>query len=285
MLDYDHIGFQTQRDLRNFLDCIQALLPDVTISRDANHAICVNHERDVYVGVFPISIDFDEFFLAAKSPAVEEITSRIKSSLNNRQIIFSVDRLDYIKGIPYRLDGIKRFLEKYPEMHKKVTFVQLVVPSRIQIAEYSQLKEHIDREVSEINSLFTEKGWVPIHYMFFPLSREELVAYYRSADAILVTSIKDGMNLVAKEYIASNVEEEGVVILSEFAGAACQLKDDAILINPYDVEGLADAIAQALQMPLEEKKNRMRSLRNNVRDNDIYRWISQIFLATHSKSY
>lgn len=283
LLEFDFIGFQTMRDLRNFRQCISVLLPDVSIKKEGNHLLCTMGERKVIVGAFPISIDFDEFnSLASKQQTFEKVQF-IKKSVDYRKIIFSIDRLDYTKGIPYRLKCIKRFLEKYPAMHQKVIFNQMVIPSRTDISEYQQLKEEIDREVSEINSHFTINAWVPIHYMYYPIPREDLIANYRAADVMLVTPIKDGMNLVVKEYIASNVEETGVVILSEFAGAASQLQGYSLLVNPYDVEGMADTIQQALEMSEEERKKRMKKLRNRVHKENIYLWVSQIISASKSK--
>lgn len=279
MLNYDFIGFQTVRDYRNFIQCITALLTGVEIEVQETHAICRQGEHEVYLGVFPISIDFEEFDSTAKSEDVKDAAKHIKETLNDRKIIFSVDRLDYTKGIPYRLEGIHWFLEHYPEMHEKVTFIQLVIPSRAEIPEYHSLHENIERIIGQINGKYTTSGWVPVHYMYYSLDREHLGAYYSAADAILVTSIKDGMNLVAKEYIASNIDKDGVVILSEFAGAACELQDYALLINPYDIEGVAKAINTALLMPEEERKKRMKALRNVVKENDIFHWISRIFDA------
>ncbi len=284
LLQYDFIGFQTKRDKRNFIHCIKTLLKDITIRTYKNHEICLIEGREVYIGTFPISIDFDEFSNLAQKGDVAEEARELKETLNEAKIVFSVDRLDYTKGIPYRLDGIRRFLEKYPEMHGEVIFLQLVVPSRTHISEYHDLKARIDQMVSEINSQFTRPGWVPIQYMFYELSRERLVAYYRAADVILVTPVKDGMNLVAKEYVAANVEENGVVILSEFAGAAAQMKEYSLLVNPYDVEGVADSIHFALNLPASDRKSFMQSLRKLIKTEDIYHWISSIHQATHSSS-
>lgn len=284
LLKYDFIGFQTKRDKRNFIHCIKTLLKDITIRTYKNHEICLIEGREVYIGTFPISIDFDEFSALAQSKIVEEKATDLKKRLNRAKIVFSVDRLDYTKGIPYRLDGIRRYLEKYPEMHGKVIFLQLVVPSRTHIPEYHELKVTIDCMVSEINSQYTQPGWVPIQYMFYPLSREQLVAYYRASDVMLVTPVKDGMNLVAKEYVASNVEEKGVVILSEFAGAAAQMKEYSLLVNPYDVEGVADSIHLALSISEDERMYFMHSLRELINQEDIYQWISSIHQATHSNN-
>lgn len=282
ILGFDFVGFQSERDYANFIHCVAALLEGVVIEDHENHALCKLGDREIYLGVFPISIDFDEFASMARNEEVQDTVKYIKETLGHRKIVFSVDRLDYTKGIPYRLDGIRRFLERYPEMYEKVTFIQLVIPSRTHIAEYQALHAKIDREVSQINGKYTTSGWVPVHHMFYSLNREQLVAYYSAADAIFVTPIKDGMNLVAKEYIASNVDEEGVVILSEFAGAAYELHEGALLINPYDVEGLAETIHKALEMPVEERRSRMKLLRDIVSSNDIYHWITGIFFAMKS---
>jgi len=285
LLNYDFIGFQTTRDYRNFIQCITALLTDIEIELHETHALCRQGDREIYLGVFPISIDFEEFSSKAIKVSVQDTVRYIKETLGYRKIVFSVDRLDYTKGIPYRLDGIKCFLEQYPEMHRKVTFIQLIIPSRTDITDYQSLKEKIDSEISEINGKYTTTGWVPIHYMFYPLDRENLVAYYCAADAILVTPLKDGMNLVTKEYIASNIGEDGVVILSEFAGSACELQENSLLINPYDVEGMAKAIYTALKMPREERTMRMKALRSQVKENDIYHWVFRIFNAVHGNHH
>jgi trehalose 6-phosphate synthase len=158
--------------------------------------------------------------------------------------------------------------------------VQVVIPSRTDIDEYADLKSEIEALVGEINGQFTTPGWVPIHYLFRSLNRTDLLAYYRSAEIALITPLKDGMNLVAKEYCASSIET-GVLILSEFAGAAPQMEPGALLVNPYDIDGVADAIYQAWAMPEDERRTRLSALRKGVRDQDIYWWVNS-FLATHS---
>ncbi len=284
MLCFDFIGFQTKRDERNFLDCLRALCPDANITDVENHFNIETDKRNIYVGAFPIGLDYKDFENTAFKKNVFDEMLKIKGLLPHGKIVFSVDRLDYTKGIPYRLDGIRNFLKRYPEMHGKVTFIQQVVPSRIHIKEYQELKSMIDREVSEINSEYSHMGWIPIHYQFQAISRDLLVSYYRAADVILVAPLKDGMNLVVKEYIASNVDESGVVILSEFAGAAAQLKNDVLLINPFDIEGIADAINYALNMPDNEKFDRMHNLRENVRLEDCYSWVTSIVAAAAGRT-
>jgi len=162
--------------------------------------------------------------------------------------------------------------------------VQVVVPSRTDIPKYHDLKVEIERLVSEINGEFTRSGWVPIHYIFRHLTRTELLAYYRTAEIALITPIKDGMNLVAKEYCACNIENNGVLIMSEFAGAAAQLQKHALMVNPYDVEGMAEGLRDAFQMNYDERGDRMRQLRSTVRRYDIYRWVESFLGAAISKN-
>jgi len=277
MLQYDFIGFQTKRDQMNFLQAVQTLLKDVEFDRGSHSVTCSFAGRKTVVGAYPISIDYEEFNCGAKAPEVAEEAELLKENLDRRQLVFSLDRLDYTKGIPYRLEAIRYFLKRFPKFIGKVTFIQVVVPSRIGIPEYDALKKEIDTLVGEINSEFTKPGWVPIQYIFHPISRRELLAYYRAADACLITSVRDGMNLVSKEYAAANVEEKGVLILSEFAGAASQFVDQAVLVNPHDLIGLSDAMHYALTMPERERTKRMHKMRLSVKQHDIYRWLETVF--------
>ncbi|HFE53268.1 MAG TPA: trehalose-6-phosphate synthase, partial [Bacteroidetes bacterium] len=203
----------------------------------------------------------------------------IHEHLPERKIVLGVDRLDYTKGIPERLEAFRLTLQRYPELQEKIVLVQVVVPSRREIPQYVQLKEEIERLVGEINGQFTRSGWVPIHYIFRNLQRLELVAYYRTAEIALITPLKDGMNLVAKEYCASKVEEDGVVILSEFAGAAAQFQRGALLVNPHDVVGVAEAIYEAYTMSPEERRRRMRRLRQAIRRYNIFWWVDAFLQA------
>ncbi|HKL01594.1 MAG TPA: trehalose-6-phosphate synthase, partial [Desulfotignum sp.] len=197
-------------------------------------------------------------------------------------LILGVDRLDYSKGIPERLLAFRNALQRYPELEKKISMVQVVVPSRQRIPEYENLKQEIEQLISEINGTFTRPGWVPIHYLYQSVDRTELTALYRAADIALVTPLKDGMNLVAKEYCASNIHLNGVLILSEFAGASSQLYKHALLVNPHDIAGIADAINQACHMGLDERKKRMRALRKIVKKTDIYWWVDTFLKAVFS---
>ncbi len=278
LLDYDLIGFQTLRDRQNFAQCVQALLKDVAIQDKGPVSLAQIGTRVVRVCALPIGIDFQEFAQQAASAAVADAAWYIHEALPGRTIIFSTDRLDYTKGIPEKLAAFRYALLHYPELHERVTLVQAVVPSRTDIREYAELKAEVERLVGEINGQFTRAGWVPIHYIYQRLSRTELLAYYRTSEIALITPLKDGMNLVAKEYCACSLED-GVLILSEFAGAAAQLQRDALLVNPYDVAGVAAAIYRAWTMGREERRARMRNLRRAIRERDIFWWVDSFLHA------
>ncbi|MBE7558752.1 trehalose-6-phosphate synthase [bacterium] len=278
LLAYDLLGFQTVRDRRNFLQCVRLLLSDVAVETRGSMVFLRRKGAEVRVGVFPISIDFAEFANQAASPEVAERAWYIHEHLPNTQILLGVDRLDYTKGIPERLRAFRDALRRYPELHERIVFMQVVVPSRARLKRYQDLKLDIERLVSQINGEFTRSGWVPIHYVFRPLERAELLAYYRTAEIAIVTPLKDGMNLVAKEYCAASLET-GVLILSEFAGAAAQMQKSALLVNPNDITGMADAIYRAFTMDRAERMARMRRLRATVKRQDIYDWVNSFLSA------
>lgn len=273
MLDYDLVGFQTSRDRRNFVDCVQALDPASRVIGRGTVRRLLTRRRSIRVGTFPIGIDFRDFAEAAAREDVAREAWVVHANLPERKLALGVDRLDYTKGIPHRLSAFAEALERYPELHQRITLVQVVVPSRTAVGEYASLKREIERQVGEINGRFTQGGWLPIHYVYRSLDPVELLAHYRTAEIALVTPLKDGMNLVAKEYCACSVEDEGVLILSEFAGAAAQLRHDALLVNPWDLCGTAAAIHRAFHLPAEERHARMRSLRAAIRRQDIAWWL------------
>lgn len=279
LLAFDLIGFQTSRDRTNFLDCVRYMAPRAELREDGRVFGLRLGERSLRVGVFPVSIDFGDFAGTAASDPVSERVAVLRSESLGRTTILGVDRLDYSKGIPHKLQGYRLALERYPDLREKVTLVQLVVPSREDIPEYFEMKEEIERLVGEIQGQFTRSGWVPIHYQYGQWERQELIAHYRAAGIALVTPLKDGMNLVAKEYCASNVGGKGVLILSEYAGATAQVQDQALLVNPHDVEGVADAIHEAFTMPAPERLRRMRALRDGVRTQDINWWVDTFLRA------
>ena len=285
LLQYDIIGFQTLRDRRNFVQCLRAIVGGADMcGRGQVCDIELSGDR-IRVGAFPISIDFEWFASHAASREVAESAWHVHENLPERQIVLGIDRMDYTKGIPYRLEAFRHLLRTNPDLRDRITLVQVVVPSRRGIPEYDALKTTIERMVGEINGEFTrESGWVPIHYSYRTLDQYELLGYYRACEIALVTPIKDGMNLVAKEYCAANIEENGVLILSEFAGAAAELQRGALLVNPYDVVGMSETLRRAYYMQPEERGERMRRLRTAVRRRDIFRWVDSFLEAAIAKN-
>jgi len=283
LLEYDLVGFQTRRDRNNFIQCAEALIKDIHYDARRQVSTITVPNREIKVGIFPISIDFKEFARQAAARSVAERASQLYEAIPNCQILLGVDRLDYSKGIPEKLRAFRNALERFDDLHGNVSLVQIVVPSREDIPEYQELKAEIEGFVSEINGKFTQSGWIPIHYMFRSLDWIELLAYYRAADIALVTPLKDGMNLVAKEYCGAKVDRNGVLILSEFAGAATQLRRSALLVNPYDIEGTANAIHRAYNMSTGERRSRMRRLRTSIAKRDIFWWLDFFLRAAIAK--
>ncbi len=279
LLEFDIIGFQTDRDRSNFASCAQRLIPEVSVGSANPHLVLTHQSHRSIVGTFPISIDFDEFANEAARPEVASRATEIRRELLENILVLGVDRMDYTKGIPERLKSFRILLRRYPELRHQITLVQVVVPSREEIPDYKDLRLDVELLVSQINGEFTQPGWVPIHYMHRNLSRDELLAYYRAADIALITPLKDGMNLVAKEFCAAQTDERGVLIVSEFAGAGPELRHGAILVNPNDFAGVAQALRDASQMPAEEKRNRMRLLRDIIKDHNVQRWARSFLQA------
>ena len=280
LLQYDLVGFQTGRDRRNFAACVEALVDGARIEGRGAVVTAAASGRRLRLGSFPISIDYNAFMGAAASPAVADKARELHTLLPRRKLVLGVDRLDYTKGIALRLRAFQDLLERHPEMRGQVSLIQVVVPSREDIPQYRAMKTEIEQLVGRINGAFARPGgWVPVWYEYRSLSRLELLAYYRAADIALVTPLKDGMNLVAKEYCACSIEEDCVLILSEFAGAAEQLGRSALLVNPYDVEGVADAIREAHSMPKEERVARMRAMRRSIRRYDVFAWVDSFLRA------
>jgi trehalose 6-phosphate synthase/phosphatase len=284
LLSYDLIGFQTLRDRRHFVQCLRTLY-DVNASgtgqlrqlevRDKTGG----RTRRLRVGAFPISIDFRDFAARAAHADTDARVADLKRAANGRRVLLSVDRLDYTKGILAKLEGFRTALRRRPDLIEHAVFHLQVVPSRENIPGYRQLRLEIERTVGEINGRFSRPGLIPVHYYYQSVPRDELIARYRSADVMLVTPFKDGMNLVAKEFCACQTEEDGVLVLSEFAGAAAELQNGALLTNPHDREGIADAIARAIDMPLAERRERMRTLRRKIRRCDIFHWVNAYLRA------
>jgi len=274
MLGADVIGFHTQSYTTHFLNCCHRILHlDVCHERGE---VSVGG-RSVHAAPFPLGIPADFFANLAASPRVAARAQRIRRSLGTQIMVLGVDRLDYTKGILERLLGFERFLEQNPSWHRRVTLVLIAVPSRTKVSDYANLKRELDELVGHVVGRFSSEGWVPLRYLYTQFGAEELVAYYRAADVALLTPLRDGMNLVAKEFVASHVADDGVLILSEFAGAAEELSE-ALLVNPYNADEIAERLRQAVEMDLAEKSVRMRTMRAKVQANNLECW-SESFLA------
>lgn len=272
MLGADLIGFHTRRYRGHFTAALRRLLG---IEMDASEHIEFNGRR-VRLGVFPIGVDAVDCAHRATEREVSALALDLKASA--QRLLVGVDRLDYSKGITRRLLSFEQLLIRHPEWRERVRLVQVAVPSRGQVNEYRRLRREVEALVGRINGEFATPGWTPIQYLFQSLSSPVLLALYRAADVMLVTPLRDGMNLVAKEFAAARSDEDGVLVLSEFAGAADELRD-AVIVNPYDVDGVADAIHGALTMDGVERRSRMRRLRAQVFEHDVHRWTREFLAA------
>ena len=273
ILGADVVGFHTTDYVQHFLQSVSEVLALPIIKQRI-----VLPDRSVCVRDFPISIDFNKFNTSGQDTEVFATQQQYKNLLRHNKIIFSVDRLDYTKGITSRLLGYERFLLQHPAWHDKVTFVMTVVPSRDKIGQYQELKREIEETVGRINGLFGTIGWRPIVYSYRSLTFTELMALYTACDIALITPVRDGMNLVCKEFVASRQDHKGVLILSELAGAAQELRD-AIIINPTDTQEVANAIKQALLMPLAEQEQRLLRMRKHLQNHNVFRWSHDFLTA------
>lgn len=274
LLGSDLLGFQIPLFVRNFMDCVRELLPEAEI--DHHRQRIIYNGQTTELRAYPISIDFDKFDKEASKKTINRTIASLKRQYNieGQFIGIGVDRLEYTKALIKRLQAIELFFEKYKRFLGRFTFVQIVTATRMK-EPYLSYKKAVEDIVEKINKKYRRDHWKPVLYIEKKLSFHELVSFYRMADVGIVSSIYDGMNLVAKEFIASQVDCKGVLILSELAGAAEEL-DGAVLINPYDVEGFAEQIYRALRMPPDERRQRMESLRALIREKDIYRWITDV---------
>jgi trehalose 6-phosphate synthase len=277
LLQFHTIGFQTLRDRGNFLACVRRCLNDVKETEMSSRVLVQAEGRSAFVGAYPISIDFHSFAADAAQPELHLAAQGVRHRHDGAALILGLDRLDYTKGIVERLQAFELLLATHPDLRGRVTLAQITVPSREEIPEYQRLKVSIEQLVSAINAAYGTPAWTPVHYLYGSLSRRELLAYYRAADVALLTPLNDGMNLVAKEFCASRVDERGSLVLSEFTGAAQELARGALLVNPYDSEGVVSAVLRALRMSIAEQQQRMRAMRAQVHDHDVFRWADAIF--------
>lgn len=273
LLGSDVIGFQTQASADNFVRVAKRYAGAEGTERELEF-----EKRTVRVKVSPISIPTDEFEELAQSVKVRRRAAEIKRQLAGRKILLGVDRLDYTKGIPLRLCAFEELLKERKLAADKVVMVQIAVPSREAVPGYEETRQEVERAVGRINGEYSQPGKVAVHYFRRSLDREELAAYYLAAEVMLVTPLRDGMNLVAKEYVASRIENSGALVLSEFAGAARELRR-ALLVNPRDLETLKKTILHAVAMNKEEQRMRMAMLRSNVRRHDVHDWSREFLEA------
>ena len=271
MLSCNLVGFHIPDYAENFLRCAERLT-----SAEVDHERMLVHSRwgTTRVGAFPIGIDFGAF-----ESRMRAAPPRAPGG-DPARLILGADRLDYTKGIPERIRAVERLFEKHPEHRERVRFLQVAVPSRNQVAEYRALKREIEELIGRVNGRFATDRWEPIRYLHRLMSHDELAALYRDADVCLVTPLRDGMNLVAKEFVACQDENPGVLVLSWLAGAAGEMRE-SLRVNPYDVEATADAIHRALTMPSEEKRARMDALAARERENDVHAWVSSFLTAAN----
>ncbi|MDD5439927.1 MAG: trehalose-6-phosphate synthase, partial [Candidatus Omnitrophica bacterium] len=272
MLGADIIGFHTQFHCNNFIETVDRFLE----SRIDYEHFTVNREGQTsWIKPFPISIDFNSAQNVPGDSAETKESLLKRYNIQAQQIGLGVDRLDYTKGIVERFRAVETFLERYPLYIGQFSFIELGAPSRTMIPKYKEFVDEVVSESERINTRFKTKGWQPIHFLMKHHSHAEIAPFYRLADVCLVTSLHDGMNLVAKEYIASREDGQGTLILSQFTGASRELKD-AFIVNPYDVGQVAEAIRSALEMPMSEQRERMVRMRMILKDKNIYWWASEL---------
>jgi trehalose 6-phosphate synthase len=277
LLGNDLLGFQLRYHCQNFLDTVEQ---NLEAKVDYERFEITRGGKVTVVRPFPISIDFDGHEATAVSEAVDDEMDRWRQQLGlgDGALGIGIDRIDYTKGIPERLRAIDHLLEKHPRHRERFVFVQIGVPSRTHVPQYKHLDDEIDSLVEEINWKWSSDGWRPIVYLKQQHSPVQMMALHRLADFCAVTSLDDGMNLVAKEFVASRGEGDGVLILSRFTGAAREL-EGALLVNPFDVDEVARAIDEALAMPEDERRKRMQKMRTVVSENNIYRWAGKLLSA------
>jgi trehalose 6-phosphate synthase len=275
LLQYDLVGFQTDGDVQNFIRYVISEHPgsNIGVFQATDRQVVLNQNgRQIRVGAFPVGIDTVEFEKRARRAARSSFVNEAVESLDGRTLMIGVDRLDYSKGLTQRMEAVDLFFSNWPDWRGKVTYLQIAPKSRSEIQEYLELGQALGAIAGRINGKFGEVAWTPIRYVNRAYSRTELAGLYRSARVGLVTPLRDGMNLVAKEYVAAqDANDPGVLILSRFAGAAAECRD-ALLVNPFDPESVASAIARALEMPLGERRDRHNHIIATLSLNNSHVW-------------
>jgi trehalose 6-phosphate synthase len=275
LLGNDLMEFQIDRHALNFLACVDEFVPDAEV--DLGDKTIRFQDRVVEVAAFPISIDFEKYNELALSPESERHAQVLRSryAQGSRQLGVCVDRVDYTKGIPERLRALDVIWTEHPELRERFTFLFVCSPSRTDLTAYTQLEQEVAQTVLAINDRYRTPGWTPIVLISENVDADLLAGVYRAADLCLVSSLQDGMNLVAKEFVAGQVDERGVLLLSRFTGAAEEI-EGAVLINPFNVDGFVSAIRTALDMPAEERRRRMHRMRRRLQNNTIFDWLDAI---------
>ncbi|MDB5898964.1 MAG: putative trehalose-6-phosphate synthase, Glycosyltransferase Family 20 [Ramlibacter sp.] len=272
---YDLVGFQSQADLSHFAGYVETEAHAQPVEEGRWRAF----GRTVQAGAFPIGIDVEEFTELSNAREAVEMYERMKEEYSRRKLLVGVDRLDYSKGLPQRLRAFRELLAKYPETRGSATLIQIASPSRENVSAYNDILHELESLCGSINGNFGELDWMPVRYMHRTVARARLPGLFRASRVALVTPLRDGMNLVAKEFlVAQNPEDPGVLVLSRFAGAAEQLRE-ALLVNPYDSESTAAAIQLALQMPVEERRSRHHALMETIRRYDVHWWCDSFLAA------
>jgi trehalose 6-phosphate synthase len=269
MLGADLIGFHTQYHCNNFLETLERA---VEARIDWEHFAVLRGDHTTYVKPFPISVAPD---FVDNPPRIGRDELLRSLGITTQFLGVGVERVDYTKGIPERFRALRRFFERYPQYRERVVFAQLAAPSRSQIPRYQALQREVEDTVKEINGALGTRGWRPILYLNRHHEHRDIWAFYRHADFCMVTALHDGMNLVAKEFVSVRDDEDGVLILSRFTGAARELRD-ALLVNPYDVDETAEAIRAAIEMDPDERRARMTRMRHTVREHNIYQWAGML---------
>ncbi|HWA58129.1 MAG TPA: trehalose-6-phosphate synthase [Gemmatimonadales bacterium] len=275
------LEFQTAGDVRNFLAAVRRFLKDAVV--EPSRGLVRYKGRRTVVRAFPISIDVESFAATARAPDTEVLARRVRQEAlpAEGQLLLGVDRADYTKGIPRRFLSMGRLLETHPELTGRVTLLQVAVPSRSDVPEYLAFEEEVVTLATAINSRYGRGDWMPIRLVRESIDQAHLVAYYRAADVCIVTPLQDGMNLVAKEFVACQEGRFGALVLSRFAGAAREMRE-ALLVNPYDVGATAEAVYRAIRMPVRERERRIRALGRRLQRNTIQDWMDDIFAEVAS---
>lgn len=271
VLGADMLGYHTYDDMRHFLSAVSRV-----IGPDHEMGHLKHNDRIITVDALPMGIDYEKFEKAAISKETQKEIKNFYGSMHSQQLMLSIDRLDYSKGIPERLEALSILLDRHPELHGKVSLILLVVPSRDSVETYATLKDQIELLVGRINGKYSSMNWTPVHYFYRALPFNKLSALYSMSDVALVTPLRDGMNLVCKEYIASKLDKTGVLILSEMAGSAKELSE-AIIVNPNDQEEMVNAMYSALTMPEEEQVRRNIDMQEKLKRYNIHRWV-EVFM-------